>query len=315
VRVGGVPRWSVGLAALALAAAPATAGAKPRELLPNLVALPSGSLYVGGPSTYYLDARNGGAVWGCHASEVANDTPTPARCLRFATSVANLGTGPLEVRYRADEIATTRGVVQRVYRADGTYQDSGAGTYVADPAHAHFHYTDFAVAALWRSDARGRRLGATALRTGRKAGFCLQDVYQYRDGVDRTYTGTESCYPTAVAADGSVAQVNGVSAGWVDVYELALPHQYVEISGVPDGYYLLQISVDPARHLRETSTRDNVVWQRIRLCGETVDIVGRTAFCDQRRTPLFAADPPPAARAAAPGPHLAERLNFCAIRP
>jgi hypothetical protein len=298
-------RWVVAAALLAAVPPPASATAR-HDLLPNLVALPSVSLFVGGPGSGYV-SNDDEVVYGCHPSEVANDTPTPQRCLRFQTMVANLGAGAFELHYRADEAATTRRVVQRVYANDGTYHDVPAGTYVVDPTHAHFHYEDFAVAALWRSDARGRRLGTAPLRTGRKAGFCLQDVYPYRTGGAKTYTGPTACYPARTDGGGALSQVNGVSPGWVDVYDMAVPHQYIEISGVADGYYLLQISVDPMHRLRQTTRRDDTVWQRVRLCGDKAEIVGRASACGGKSEP--------APVTFGPSPHLAERLGYCALRP
>lgn len=262
---------------LVLAVAVPAPAAPSRDLLPDLVALPTVSLYVGGVQDFYV-TNDKEVVYGCQPHEVANDKPTPSRCLRFDTRVANLGAGALELHFHADEIATSRGVTQRLYAKDGSYRDVPAGSYEYDPTHQHFHYYDFAVASLWRSDARARRLDKQPLRTGHKAGFCLEDVYPYRTGPQQKYTGKQSCYPTAV--DGTqVSQVNGVSVNWVDVYDLSIPHQYIEVSGVADGYYLLQIAIDPLRRLRETTTKDNVVWQLIRLCAGHADIVGRTHAC------------------------------------
>ncbi|MDT7570080.1 MAG: hypothetical protein QOE05_254, partial [Actinomycetota bacterium] len=247
-------------------------------LLPNLVALRTKAVFVGGPQTYGTDP-DGDVIAGCHATELT-DTPTPLRCLRFDTNAANAGSGPLELHHHTNEAATTRRVMQRVFNADGTYRDVEAGTYELHVAHAHFHYNDFAVSSLWRSDAKGRRLDKVPVRQGQKAGFCLQDVYAFRSPAPAPrYTGPLSCYPTDVSPSAEISQVTGVSPGWVDVYDLSLPHQYIEVSGVPDGFYLLQIEIDPDHRLRETTTRDNSSWQLIRLCGDKVDLVGRTATC------------------------------------
>lgn len=260
---------------LAVSTARGDAVPKPRVLLPNLVALRSAALYVGGAAPVN-DA--GDTVFPCQASEIAHDTPTPLRCLRFETRAANAGTGPLELHHRVDRLVADAQVTQRVYSSDGRHRDSDAGGFVLDPTHGHFHYEDFAVAHLWRSDARGRRLDRKPLREGRKAGFCLMDVYPYRTAGPRRYTDPQACYPTAASASG-VAQVSGISPGWVDHYDVGVPHQYIEVSGVPDGWYLLQIVLDPLRRLREQTTADNAVWQRIRLCGDEVDLVGFTTRC------------------------------------
>ena len=265
-----------GLATVAVAGA--VDATPPREQLPNLVPLRPVTLMVGGPTTY-VTGEEGGPVFACQPSEAA-DTPVPQRCLRFETHAANVGSGPLELRFRVDSYATTRSVVQRVYRADGTYRDSAAGTYVFHPAHAHFHYDDFAVAALWRSDAKGRRLDRNPVRQGSKIGFCVADEYAWKPGAPPAkYQTPGACYPNTVTQQGEASQVSGISPGWVDAYDVSVPHQYIEISGVPDGYYLLQMTIDPLHRLRESTTKDNVTWQRIRLCGDRVDIVGRTALC------------------------------------
>lgn len=269
--------WTVAVAAVLAAPLALPSGAAPRDRLPDLAALPSNVIYAGGPQDVYTDG-DGNVIYGCQPTEVARDSPTPLRCLRFETRSANLGDGPLELHFHADQIATTRGVTQWIYAGAKTHREVAAGTYEYDPAHAHFHFLDFAVAALWRSDARGRRLDPAPLRKGRKTGFCLEDVYPYRTAPTAAYTGRQSCYPTQVEGTG-LSQVNGITEGWADVYDVSLPHQYIEISGVPDGYYLLQLTIDPLHKLREQTTRDNVVWQRIRLCAAGADIVGRTHLC------------------------------------
>lgn len=248
---------------------PAAAATTPRPLLPNLVALPTSALFVGTPDDAYVTS-SGEVVHGCDPSDVV--ATGAARCLRFDTVVANFGSGPLEIHTNTAEAAGGRSVTQRLYYSDGSWADRAAGSYELDPAHAHFHYSDFAVAALWRSDAAGHRLGRTPLRLGHKAGFCLEDV-QHRGGdVAAAFRWPYACYPTRTP-DGAVAQVQGISVGWADVYDISIPHQYVEISGVPDGYYLLATSVDPYHRLRQTTTRDDTVWQRFRLRGDSAVLV------------------------------------------
>ncbi|MDQ1713723.1 MAG: hypothetical protein QOE45_3173 [Frankiaceae bacterium] len=291
--------------AVALSVTPAHAAARPRELLPNLVALPTQALYVGGPGDAYVTSSRE-VVHGCDPADVAQRGAR--RCLRFDTIVANFGTGPFEIRTDASTAAGARAVAQRVYRSDGSYSDVRAGTFELDPAHAHFHITQFAVAALWRSTAGGVRLGRSPVRTGDKAGFCLEDVQHRGGNAEAAYTWPVACYPVP-GPGGSLTQVQGISVGWSDVYDIAVPHQYVEISGVADGYYLLQVTVDPGHRVRERTTRDNVVWQRVRLCGNAVDLVGRTSACASGRPaptpgalPLF-------------GPPRPGRPAYCAVRP
>jgi hypothetical protein len=270
----------VALAAAVAATVATTAGVqaapqRARDLLPNLVALPTTVVLVGDAGETFV-SPSGEVVQACDASDVAQRAAR--RCLRFDTIVANFGTGPLEVHTHVDTVAGERSVTQRVMRSDGTSYDVPAGTFELDPAHGHFHLAQFAVASLWRSTAGGVRVGRTPVRTGDKAGFCLEDVQHRGGNVAGAYTWPFACYPT-VTEDGAVEQVQGISVGWSDIYDVAVAHQYVEVSGVADGYYLLQLTTDPGHRLRETTTKDNSVTQRIRICGDTVELVGLTSLC------------------------------------
>ncbi len=266
------------LLASALVAPAGAGGPGVRDLLPNLVAAKTRALYLGTPDDYFVNGANQ-VVHGCTPYEVANEAA--ARCLRFETIVVNRGSGPLEMRYRYDQAATSHGAMQRIYRSNGTYADRSAGSYEIEPAHAHVHYAYFALARLWRSTAKGKVVGKAALREGQKEGFCLEDMENHDEGreppIPPRYTWPTACYP--VVSGTEVSQVNGISVGWADIYGMALPHQYVEVSGVPDGYYLLQIVVNPVGKLRETTARDNSVWQRVRICGDRADLVGVTQRC------------------------------------
>lgn len=68
--------------------------------------------------------------------------------------------------------------------------------------------------------------------------------------------------------------VNGISVGWADVYNWFLADQYIEISGVPDGTYVLETLANPSHTVHETTLDDNAARVLIRLQGDTVELVG-----------------------------------------
>src|SRR4051794_32990623 len=86
----------------ALAAPPAAARVTRATLLPNLVPERTRALYLGTPTDVTVNAANE-VMYGCTPYEVAEFNAR--RCLRFETTVTNFGRGPLELHYRADEIA------------------------------------------------------------------------------------------------------------------------------------------------------------------------------------------------------------------
>jgi subtilase family serine protease len=58
-----------------------------------------------------------------------------------------------------------------------------------------------------------------------------------------------------------------------------LADQYIEVSGVPDGYYLLETIADADGHVVETNERNNAASTLIRICGEAAEVVGEQRSC------------------------------------
>ena len=253
------------------------AAAEPvRALLPNLVALPprNPQLRTG---AYFADHKQEG-VPSCYPDEIAERGAR--RCLRFDQIVANEGTGPFELRYRMEGLATDQQLRQRVYSSDGTFTDFKVDTYEFHPTHAHFHYKTFGQAVLYRPRADGT---LEKVREGRKNGFCMIDVENTRFGIGpgglaykgeapRTYYFPRCNAPTERDERGA-SMVNGISVGWADVYNWWLADQYIEVTGVPDGVYVLETVANPARTVHETTFADNRSRVTIRLQGDTVELV------------------------------------------
>lgn len=215
------------------------------DLLPNLVALP--------PFEIVLSKEDSG----CDTYETVEEGAD--RCLRYDTVVGNFGQGPLELRYRVD---MDRQLRQRIYRSDRSFFELWADSYELHPIHGHFHYANFALARLWEADSKGRTLGSEPVRESDKAGFCLYDGENYWGGrkrsVPRRYKYPEACRPNEMEG-AQLSQVNGLSRGWVDVYDYELSDQYIDVSGLEQGYYILEIVLDPLNTLRESRENDNSV--------------------------------------------------------
>jgi subtilase family serine protease len=63
------------------------------------------------------------------------------------------------------------------------------------------------------------------------------------------------------------------------VYNWFLPDQYIEVSGVPDGYYLLETIADADELVLEASEYNNRVTALIRICRDAAEIVGEQQSC------------------------------------
>src|SRR5881392_1065350 len=96
--------------------------------------------------------------------------------LRLTTAIANIGTGPLELRGGAHTSAG-QNVYQRIYKDDGTYSDRLAGTFTYHPAHHHTHFDDFSsyrLRAVLPNGGAGKIVAG-----GSKTSFCLTDSDQW----------------------------------------------------------------------------------------------------------------------------------------
>ncbi len=252
-----------------LFAAPGSAKS-PKPLLPNLVPLPPSTLV--GPFTGVLDAFGYAypapvVINGCLPDETARRGAL--RCLRYDTTAANRGVGPLEIAYRFEPPATN--AYQVVHNMDGSTSDRFAVASEFHPTHAHFHFESFYVTSLWRYS-EGGRIGKKPVTSGNKSGFCPED--SGGGSGDRTY----GCLTEYRMGPSGPEQVVGISAGWYDTYRVHLPDQYLEITDVPDGRYLLEVELDPDDNIRESHERDNKVCVLVRLKGDDA-MPGGTVSC------------------------------------
>ena len=111
-------------------------------------------------------------------------------------------------------------------------------------------------------------VGAKLTRTGRKVSSCTADIdivfWGGKGDGPRTYNAPDCLAPAS--SDGAVDYFQqGITSGWEDVYDWYLPDQYTEVSGVPDGVYLLQTEADPDRLLVESDRSNNFGAVYIRL--------------------------------------------------
>ncbi|MFN2587650.1 MAG: lysyl oxidase family protein [Actinomycetota bacterium] len=255
----------------------AAAGALPAYVLPDLA--PQPPVEVLGPTTgvsFGLGVDAPLLVDGCYPEERVRKGA--ARCLRFDAIVGNVGKGPLELAYtftKNDGISA----VQRIYRSDGSYRDRFAVRSELHPTHAHFHVQDFYLARLWKADASGRRVGEAPVARGDKNGFCPEDTAPVGSAPNEGGEGEYRCFGPEERDGPRGFQVVGVSAGWQDVYPASLPDQFVEITGVPDGQYVLEIELDPHDVFVEANDSNNAVCVHIALDGFDAEILAPRVPC------------------------------------
>ena len=203
------------------------------------------------------------------------------RVLRFESGLANTGRSVLQVRpdgtegCRQGEQHASQ-VLFRDADEDGWY-DRGldtqrvvhdAGCMVFHPTHSHWHFEAAARYALWDPDRESRPL----LVQGRKMSFCLRDS-------ERAPARWSTAQYAEYYGECSQSSPQGISIGWVDIYQNFLPGQSIRLPrSVRDGVYCLRSTVDPVDTLSETNDSNNSSVRAVAIRGMRV-AVKPTARC------------------------------------
>jgi len=171
--------------------------------------------------------------------------------LRFSTTFANLGEGPLELH--GSPHVPPDGLfdaTQRVYESPGGFRDMPVGTFAYHPEHSHFHFDDFARYELWTKKGFDRALAknfrkGTPLAVSDKVSFCLYDHTRVDQGITVSPVPIyRTCTPL----------LEGISVGWADEYSFDLDGQGFDFGSTPppDGDYVIRNVGDPSNRLWES---------------------------------------------------------------
>jgi hypothetical protein len=198
--------------------------------------------------------------------------PKGKRWLRFDTVVVNLGPGPFDVFGRQDpaDPVGMLDVVQRITTdASGSAWAEHATTahmMFSGDGHNHWH-----VIGLQEWTLTNDR--ADVLRRGVKTGFCFWDNYRYGSTAAAHYlpSTTWACFQRA---DGTVPM--GLSSGWGDEYPSTIAFQYIDITGLPNGEYLLTLKADAQTAFAEGDEDNNTSWVRIRIERNRVTVLSQS---------------------------------------
>jgi len=148
------------------------------------------------------------------------------RLLRFNTETRNIGDSDI---FMGDP-------------EDGPLDENGDPLFEYHPCHGHYHFNGFARYRLLSEDGQEAALG-------RKVSFCLEDVDRWDKRAPKRYRYT--------------CQYQGIQAGWSDIYSAGLSGQWIDVTGVAPGDYVLEITMNPQAALPESNYANNT--SRIRI--------------------------------------------------
>jgi hypothetical protein len=140
------------------------------------------------------------------------------RLLRFDTATGNVGNADVQV---GDP------------RANACFQWS--------PCHMHYHFQGVGRYTLYQAD------GTTVAALGHKQGFCLDDV--------EAIPSLSPPPPDPPVRYDCTHQ--GLHVGWQDVYPNDIDCQWIDITDVPPGSYVLSVLVNGEHFLPESNYDNN----------------------------------------------------------
>ena len=185
--------------------------------------------------------------------------------LGFSSTATNVGAGPLTLYgYRCSRKVEKMRVNQLVDRRDGAtrvVRDVGRMSYVVHPDHRHWHLLGFEEYEIRSGD--GRRL----VGTDRKTGFCLGDRLPAPNA-----QAVPNFTPVPLQGDtcglgqpGLMGLFAGISPGWADRYAAHLEGQYIDITGLESGQFVLVQFVNVLGRIAETRYENNASSTRFAL--------------------------------------------------
>lgn len=116
--------------------------------------------------------------------------------------------------------------------------------FVWAPCHAHYHFQNYMSYRLL--DTNGNRVAV-----GLKVGFCVLDVFRWSPSAASTalYSCTDQ----------------GIQVGWGDLYDSTLDGQWIDITGLPNGNYTMELEANPQGIIQEANYSNNVIHVPIQI--------------------------------------------------
>jgi subtilisin-like proprotein convertase family protein len=104
------------------------------------------------------------------------------------------------------------------------------------PCHAHYHFQNYIKYTL-------RDAGGNVVVYGLKIGSCMLDSFRWD--------------PNSATSPKYNCSNQGIQVGWGDLYSSSLDGQWIDITGVPDGSYTLEMQANPMGVIQESDYANN----------------------------------------------------------
>lgn len=179
----------------------------------------------------------------------------PRRLLKFPYSTPNLGPGALII--------------------GDPFDPANSNIFEWGACHGHFHFKKYAAYRLWKPAdfKRFQRLKAQNPNmlsgdviannglnpvVGTKRGFCVIDYARAPASEFQGQRDKRTYLDCGYIFEGTTYPGNqGLGVGWADTYVRNLPGQWIDVTDVPDGDYILDVETNPDRSFQEARYDNN----------------------------------------------------------
>jgi len=204
---------------------------------------------------------------------IGTDSTTGHRVLRFTHTTWDAGAGPFEIDPAYNAATGTATFTQAIYNSpspgvwslDHTVPLSVTGVFHA-PDDYQFPLTSFTL-----NTANSDGSPGPVVATSPKTDYCIVGdtfVGGVPNTPNQTFIPATNC--------GDPTKPLGWSVGWGDQYDQTDSGQPIDLTGVPDGTYVLHATVDPQHVLTESNTSNDVTDTTLQISGNTVTVLSQT---------------------------------------
>lgn len=183
------------------------------------------------------------------------------RLLRVTTIFSNYGDGPFELRgSRPSADQPSMQLDQVVFTASGGFRrvPTTVDARYAGDGHNHWHAQQVVTMEL------SPVMDPGSVRNGNKIHFCFFDNTRTNEALpafhDHNYYLISWC-----GTPESFGVRMGLSVGWGDRYGWDFANQWIDITDMAGGSYILRATVDWANDFYETDDTDNCIMSRIQI--------------------------------------------------
>lgn len=187
-----------------------------------------------------------------------------SKTLRFSTTFANIGTGPLEIIGHHDLEQAKTFATQYIRKTTGGGEFQDIGEFAFHPEHDHWHVDNYVQYEVWTVKNNGER-GDLVAGTGKQS-FCIWDEHTYDTSLPNA---AKSRFYTSACS----RNTQGMSVGWGDTYLAKVEGQVIDITSLSDGDYILYFEVNPDKKILESNYENNSGQIKISISGTSLKVL------------------------------------------